>query len=279
MATTGLEILRKIATVVFSFGCLAAVSTRSENIDENRGIRTLVIDPGHGGRQPGTVGKRIYEKDINLAVSLRLGALIQEWYPDVRVLYTRTGDETVDIYARGEFANKNKADLFISIHANAVSEKASEEERNATSGSETYILGLHRTEENLKVAMLENSSITDEQNYESNYDGFDPSSPEAYIMFSLMQNVYMEKSLQMAELVQNELQNGPVKRNRGVHQAGFVVLWKTYAPSILIELGFVSNPQEELVMMNPDNQREIAECIFRAFRQYKEITDREAFGL
>jgi N-acetylmuramoyl-L-alanine amidase len=234
------------------------------------GVRTVVIDPGHGGKDPGALGKRVYEKDINLAVALGFGKLVEEWFPDVRILYTRTTDVFVDLIERSNVANSNNADLFISIHANAVE---NEKDRNKTSGNETYIMGLHKSEDNLRVAMFENSSIKLEDNYESKYDGFDPSDPESYIMFSLMQDEFMERSLKMAELIQEEFQNGPVTKDRGVKQDGFLVLWKTAAPSVLIELGFISHPEEELTLMNRDNQQRMSECIFRAFKRYREYME------
>ncbi|MDR1581892.1 MAG: N-acetylmuramoyl-L-alanine amidase [Prevotellaceae bacterium] len=232
------------------------------------GLRTIVIDPGHGGKDPGALGKKVYEKTINLAVALHLGKLIEEWFPDVKVLYTRTQDVFVELIERSNLANSNNADLFISIHANAI-----ENEKDKTSGNETYIMGVHKSEDNLRIAIFENSSIKFEDNYETTYDGFDPSDPESYIMFSLMQDEYLEQSLKMAELIQEEFQNGPVTKDRGVKQDGFLVLWKTAAPSVLIELGFISHPEEELTMMDEDNQRKMAECIFKAFKRYKEYME------
>jgi N-acetylmuramoyl-L-alanine amidase len=232
------------------------------------GVRTVVIDPGHGGKDPGALGKFVYEKEINLAIALQLGKLIEEWFPDINLLYTRTEDVSVDLIERGNLANNNNADLFISIHANSA-----ENERDKTLGNETFIMGVHKSEDNLKVAMFENSSIKFEDNYEAKYDGFDPSNPDSYIMFSLRQDEYLEQSLRMAEFIQEEFQNGPITKDRGVKQAGFHVLWKTAAPSILTEVGFLSHPEEELVLMNKDNQQKIAECIFRAFKRYKEYME------
>ncbi|MDR0725922.1 MAG: N-acetylmuramoyl-L-alanine amidase [Prevotellaceae bacterium] len=234
------------------------------------GVRTVVIDAGHGGKDPGALGKNVYEKTINLSVALKLGTLIEEWFPDVKVLYTRTEDVFVDLIERSNIANRNNADLFISIHANAVE---NEKEKTKTTGSETYIMGLHKSEDNLRIAMFENSSIKFEDNYETKYDGFDPSNPDSYILFSLMQDEYLERSLKMAELIQEEFQNGPVTKDRGVKQDGFLVLWKTAAPSVLIELGFISHPEEELIMTDKDNQQKMAECILKAFKRYKEYME------
>jgi N-acetylmuramoyl-L-alanine amidase len=232
------------------------------------GIRTIVIDAGHGGKDPGALGKNIYEKTINLSVALRFGKLVEEWFPDVKVLYTRTEDVFVALDERSNFANSNNADLFISIHTNAV-----DTEKDKTTGSVTYIMGLHKSEENLQIAMFENSSIKFEDNYETKYDGFDPSNPDSYIMFSLMQDEYLEQSLKMAELIQDEFQSGPVNKDRGVKQAGFVVLYKTAAPSVLVELGFISHPEEELVLTDEDNQQKMAECLLKAFKRYKEYME------
>jgi N-acetylmuramoyl-L-alanine amidase len=237
---------------------------------EFTGVRTVVIDAGHGGKDPGALGRYMYEKTINLAVALNLGRLIEDWLPDVKVLYTRTDDVFVELFERSNFANSNNADLFISIHANAVE---NEKDRNKTSGNETYIMGVHKSEDNLRVAMFENSSIKLEDNYETKYDGFDPSNPDSYILFSLMQDEYLEQSLKMAELIQEEFQNGPITKDRGVKQDGFLVLWKTAAPSVLIELGFVSHPEEELAMMDAGNQQKMAECIFKAFKRYKKYME------
>jgi N-acetylmuramoyl-L-alanine amidase len=244
--------------------------SQDDNKTEFVGVRTVVIDAGHGGKDPGALGKIVYEKTINLAVALNLGKLIEEWFPDVRVLYTRTEDVFVELFERSNFANNNNADLFISIHANSIE---NEKDRSKTSGNETYIMGVHKSEDNLRVAMFENSSIRFEDNYETKYDGFDPSNPDSYILFSLMQDEYMEQSLKMAELIQEEFQNGPVTKDRGVKQDGFLVLWKTAAPSVLIELGFISHPEEELTMMDADNQQQMAECIFKAFKRYKEYME------
>jgi N-acetylmuramoyl-L-alanine amidase len=236
------------------------------------GVRTVVIDPGHGGKDPGALGKHVQEKQINLSVALKFGKLIEEWFPNVKVLYTRTRDVSVALFERSNIANNNNADLFISIHANAV-----ENDKENTLGNETYIMGVHKSEGN-RIAMFENSSIEFEDNYEDKYDGFDPSNPESYIMFSLIQDEYLERSLKMAELIQEEFQNGPITKDRGVKQDGFLVLWKTASPSVLIELGFLSHPEEELELIDEDNQQKMAECIFKAFKRYKEYMESYVAG-
>ncbi|MDR1340714.1 MAG: N-acetylmuramoyl-L-alanine amidase [Prevotellaceae bacterium] len=254
---------------------IVPLNLNSQNTNEMAfaGVRTLVIDAGHGGRDPGALGKYVYEKTINLAIALKLGKLIEEWFPDVNVLYTRKEDVSVDLNERSNLANSNNADLFISIHANST-ENANA--RNSTMGNETYIMGVHKSEDNLEIAMFENSSIKFEDNYEDKYEGFDPTNPESYILFSLMQNEYLEQSLKIAEFIQEEFQNGPVTRDRGVKQMGLIVLYKTVAPSVLTEVGFLSNPEEELVLMDEGNQQKIAECIFKAFKRYKEYMENYA---
>ena len=236
------------------------------------GLHTVVIDAGHGGTDPGAPGRMSYEKTIVLSVALRLGVMIETWYPDVRVIYTRNRDFFVPLAERSEIANQAKADLFISIHANGTDDRG-------TTGCETFIMGLHKTQENLEIAMRENSVISLEAD-QSAYEGFDPSSPESYIVFQLMQNAFLEQSFKMADYIQDEFsKDSPVRVNRGVKQAGFVVLYRTAAPSVLVELGFMSNIVEEKTLMDPDNQQLMAECIFRAFKRYKAGVDAQAISL
>ena len=191
---------------------------------------TVVIDAGHGGKDPGARGSSINEKAINLAVALKLGSLISEKHNDVKVIYTRKTDVFIELDERANIANRNKADLFISIHTNAV------KRGSAVSGTETYTLGLARTDENLEVAMRENSAILLEDNYLQKYEGFDPTSSESYIIFEFMQNKHMEQSISLASEVQKCFTSAK-RNNRGVRQAGFLVLRKTSMPSILVELG------------------------------------------
>jgi N-acetylmuramoyl-L-alanine amidase len=177
----------------------------------------VVIDPGHGGRAPGAVGARAKEKNINLAVALKTGKYISDNLKDVKVIYTRDDDTNPDLAERADVANKNKADLFISIHSNALSDKR-------LYGAETYVLGQTMDEANLQGAMKENSVITFEKDYETKYEGFDPSSVESYIIFSLMQNTYLRQSTEFATLIQNQFRERVGRKDRGVRQAGFVVL-------------------------------------------------------
>ncbi len=228
-------------------------------------ITTIVIDAGHGGRDPGAVGKHAKEKDITLKTALKVGHYIKTNLPDVKVIYTRTKDVFVELKKRGEIANKNNADLFISIHCNANNSRS-------LYGAETYVLGSdeNRINRNMKVAMLENAAILLEENAEDTYNGFDPGSPESYIIFSLKQNDYkQQQSLLLAQKIQSQFKNRAGRRDRGVHQAGFLVLAGTYMPSVLVELGYLSNPVEEKYLMSEKGQVYLASAIYRAVKEYK----------
>ncbi|MFZ2287071.1 MAG: N-acetylmuramoyl-L-alanine amidase [Bacteroidales bacterium] len=226
----------------------------------------VVIDAGHGGKDPGAVGAFSKEKNINLAVALKTGRYISENLKDVKVVYTRDDDSFPGLAERAEVANKHKADLFISIHSNAMTDKR-------FSGAETYVLGQTMDEANLQVAMKENSVITIEKDYETKYEGFDPNSVESYIIFSLMQNTYLKQSTEFATMVQNQFRDRVGRKDRGVRQAGFVVLWRTTMPSVLIELGFISNAEEEKYLNSAQGQDYLASAIFRAFRDYRQTID------
>ncbi|MHC1778989.1 MAG: N-acetylmuramoyl-L-alanine amidase [Bacteroidales bacterium] len=228
-------------------------------------IRRVVIDPGHGGGDPGAISpdRKIKEKNITLSVSLKLGELIKKRYPQIEVIYTRKTDVFIPLDKRTEIANRNKADLFISIHVNSV-------EARSASGSETFVMGVDKTSSNLQVTMLENSVVLMEgDDYATRYEGFDPKNPESYIIFSLLQNAHLEQSLEMASLIQKHFSNGPVKVNRGIKQAPLLVLWKTSMPSVLVELGFISNPLDMKALINPANHDKFASLIFNAFIEYK----------
>lgn len=227
-------------------------------------ITTVVIDPGHGGRDSGALGAISKEKDINLTVALLVGGYITQNCPDVHVIYTRETDVFVTLNERAAIANRANADVFISIHCNST------DSRSATAvGAETYVLGEHRNAANLEVARTENASILYEENAEEQYNNFDLNSPEAYIALSLFQNEYLNQSLQLAANVQDQFTRRVGRRDRGVQQAGFLVLWKTAMPSILIELGFISNASEERFLASEDGQVYMASAIFRAFRDFK----------
>jgi len=228
-------------------------------------VKTVVINAGHGGNDPGCRGTRFFEKDVALAIAKKLGDKITEGVPGVKVVYTRTGDVFVPLNEIAAHANKNDADLFICIHCNAAVNKE-------VYGSETYVMGLHKTKGNLEVAKRENASILYEEDYEKKYEGFDPSSDEANIIFSMYQNVYLEKSLSFAAKVQQAFRKLS-RTDKGVKQAGFLVLWKTKMPSVLIETGFLTNPEEEKYLGSVEGQEDIANGIYEAFKHYKSETE------
>ncbi|MEX0812875.1 MAG: N-acetylmuramoyl-L-alanine amidase [Chitinophagales bacterium] len=226
-------------------------------------IDKIVIDAGHGGKDPGALGGHSREKDITLAVSLKLGEYIKEYLPDVEVLYTRDKDVFVPLVERGNFANKHKADFFISVHINSFP-------KPTVKGSEVYVLGLHKTEENLNVAKRENAVILMEEDYEENYGGFDPNKPESHILLSMFQNAYMEQSIKYAQMLEAEFKTRAKRPTRGVKQAGFVVLNQTTMPSVLVELGFLTNQEEERYLLSENGQSYMASAMYRSFRDYKE---------
>jgi len=238
---------------------------------ESYGIKKIVIDPGHGGRDPGTVGSKSYEKNIALSVSLKFGELISKNLQDVDIIYTRNDDRSVPLDERSKIANSSGADLLISIHCNSSPSKSAY-------GTETYVLGLHKSADNLDVAMRENAVITYEEDYGSKYEGYDPKSTESFIIFTLMQNSFIEQSLSYANEVQTEFREHAKRYDRGVKQAGFLVLWKASMPSVLIEIGYLSHPREEAYLMSEAGQNNIASAIFRAFNTYKKhIDNRSSF--
>ena len=255
-------LINRVLFVVTLLGIALLVNSfYSGKTTKRPGIRKVVIDAGHGGHDPGTLGKKSKEKDVTLAISLKLGRLIKEKYPSVEVIFTRQTDVFVELYRRSQIANESKADLFISIHCNGTKGPTAK-------GVETWVMGLHKSKENLEVAKKENATILLEDNY-SNYDGFDPNSPEATIIFSLFQNVFLDQSLAMATLVQNQFRNGLGLLDRGVKQAGFWVLYKTTMPGILIETGFLSNPDDEAYLLSEKGQDQLTQAIFNAFGEYK----------
>ena len=226
---------------------------------------TVVIDPGHGGRDVGAVGRISREKDINLKVALALGDLIKKNYPGIRVVYTRSKDTFVELGRRAAIANKAKADLFISIHTNST---AAGRKGTTAQGAETYTLGMHRVADNLAVAQRENSVITLEANYEQTYEGFNPNSSESYIIFEFMQDQYMASSVDFARLIQKQFATTAKRVNKGVHQAGFLVLREVSMPSVLVELGFINNRTEEKYLASDWGQKQLAKSIYNAFQTY-----------
>ncbi|MBC3785339.1 N-acetylmuramoyl-L-alanine amidase [Spirosoma sp. LMG 31448] len=227
-------------------------------------LRTVVLDAGHGGKDPGTHGRYAKEKTINLDLILQLGRKIKANHPNIRVIYTRSSDHFVDLYERGAIANRSRADLFISIHCNASPSSS------RVYGTETYTLGLHRTQSNLDVARRENAVILQEKNYQQTYKGFNPNSPLATIMLANYQHAFMTSSINFAEKIERSFRHNADRKSNGVKQAGFIVLWKTTMPSILIESGYLTNPAEELFLKSKEGQEQIASAIYKAFSQYKE---------
>lgn len=239
-----------------------------KGIADNDGkVNKVVIDAGHGGKDGGAPGFKIPEKVVTLAIALKTGEYIKNNYPDVEVIYTRSKDEFVELYKRAEIANRHHADLFISIHCNS-------NKSRIPFGTETFVMGLHKSQANLEVAKLENAAMLLEDDYAVRYEGYDPNSPESHIIFSLYQNVYREKSLSFASLIQEQFTEKTKLFNRGVKEAGFLVLYKTAMPCVLVEAGFLSNPEEEKFLTSEKGQNLIASSIFRAFRQYKHSVER-----
>lgn len=226
------------------------------------GIKTVVIDAGHGGKDGGCVGAIANEKNIALAISLKLGKYIKENFKDVNVVYTRETDVFLELTERARIANKADADLFICIHVNSGA-------ASSAIGTETYVMGLHKTESNLKVAQRENASILLEDDYKSKYENFDPNSPESYIVLTMTQSAHLDQSLMFASKVQKEFTERVGRYNRGVKQAGFLVLHQTAMPSVLIETGFITNKEEEKFLASDIGQDYMASAIYRAFKEYK----------
>ena len=228
---------------------------------------TLVIDAGHGGRDVGAIGAISREKDINLNVALAFGRYVEQNMPDVNVIYTRKNDVFIPLHQRADIANKAKADLFISVHTNAVASG------RYVKGFQVYTLGMHRAKDNLDVAMRENGVISMEKGYQQTYQGFDPKSSESYIMFEFMQNSNMERSVELARMIQNSVCSSAGRVDKGVHQAGFLVLRESYMPSCLIELGFITAADEEEFLNSPAGIDAMAKGIYNAFVQYKNKYD------
>jgi N-acetylmuramoyl-L-alanine amidase len=225
-------------------------------------VNTVVLDAGHGGHDTGALGKNSREKDITLAIVLKLRDYIHENMKDVKVILTRDDDTFVELYRRARIANENKADLFISVHCNSTKSASAY-------GVETFVMGLHKSEANLAVAKAENAAILLEDDYVEKYDGFDPNSPEGNIFFSMMQNAFLDRSLEFAGKVQHQLVDNLHMLNRGVKQAGFLVLFKTAMPGVLIETGFISNAKDEKFLLSEKGKDQMAQAIFKALRDYR----------
>jgi len=253
-----------MALFVLTTTALLLTSFMPEEGEVNK-IKTVVLDAGHGGKDPGNLGTGRYsttEKQIALDVTLQVGEYIKKAFPDIKVIYTRDKDEFIGLKERTKIANEAKADLFISIHCNS-------NERSSAKGADTFVMGLHKTEANLRTAQKENAAMLLEQDHELVYDGFDPRSPESMIALSLRQSIHMEQSLDIASLVQTQFRERVHRTDRGVKQAGFWVISFTTMPSILIELGFLTNPQEEDFLQSDEGRSYMASAVYRAFKEYK----------
>ena len=248
------------AILFFLFIAVQTISSSATVIENKKGW-VIVIDAGHGGKDPGALGSISREKDITLAIALKTGKYIEQNIKNVTVIYTRKDDSTVDLRDRPKIANKAKADLFISIHANWAKSKS-------IHGTETYVMGDSKDQQNLEVAMKENEVIYLEKDYSTKYEGFDPKSPESYIMFSLTQDIFHKQSTGLASKIQNQYNDKINRTDRGVKQAGFWVLFMTTMPSILTETGFITNPGEEKFLNSKEGQDYLASSIFRACREY-----------
>ncbi len=248
---------------VFNIIIIILLSPLMVFAQEGSYVDKVVIDAGHGGKDPGALGRRSKEKDIALSIALKTGKYIEENLPGVEVIYTRKTDKFVELHKRAEIANKNEADLFISIHCNA-------NQSSQPYGTETYVMGLHKSKENLEVAKKENAAILLEDNYREEYDGFDPNSDEGYISLSILQNAHLDQSIEIAGMVQDQFRERVGLKDRSVRQAGFLLLYRTTMPGILVETGFLSNINDESYLLSKKGQTYIASAIFRAFRDYKQ---------
>ncbi|HEX2396319.1 MAG TPA: N-acetylmuramoyl-L-alanine amidase [Bacteroidales bacterium] len=245
---------------------LSTVIVMAQPAESGYRLKTVVIDAGHGGKDPGSLGKKTTESKVVLGIALKLGKYIEQNLKEVKVIYTRKTDEFVELHKRAEIANTNKADLFISIHANG-------NDNHQVTGTETLVLGTIRAGENFEVAKKENSVILLEDNYQEKYEGFDPSSPESYQSFSLVQDLYLKKSVNFAALVQEQFRDRAQRKDRSVKQQSLLVLARTAMPGVLIETGFITNPDEEKYLMSEQGQDYLASAIYRAFRDYKDVVE------
>ena len=263
IATLAVSIVAAFAVIALSPQASAQANASDEFV--------VILDAGHGGNDAGAIGAKGKEKNINLGVVLKLGKLIEKNMPDVKVKYTRSKDVFVGLKERTEFAHKNNGDLFISVHANSISKK--NKKRKTIKGASTYVLGTAKNKQNLEIAKTENSVMMLEDDYSTKYEGFDPNSPESYIIFETMQNAFLDKSVSFAALVQNQMVDVAHRADRGVRQNGFYVLAYTGMPSVLVELDFICNPTEESYMLSEKGQNEMAQAIYNAFVTYKASYD------
>lgn len=261
------QILKRMRVyILISFLCFFSILTSFGQKDsaqsQNFNVNTIVIDAGHGGHDPGCLGSSSQEKHICLSVALKLGKLIKAYFPSVNVIYTRDKDVFVKLHERANIANKNKADLFISIHANSAQNKSAY-------GTETYVMGTKYTDRNLELSKRENSVILMEKDYEKNYDGYNPNSPLSNILMGLYQQEYLQSSINFATKVEHQFKTRNNRHSRGVRQRVLLVMYRTTMPSVLIELGFLTNKSEEVLLKDKIGQSETAAAVFRAFVEYK----------
>lgn len=264
-------IKRNIVGFLVVIGCFLSNEIQAQNKSDFFGVKTVCIDAGHGGHDPGCHGASAKEKHVALAMALALGKHIEDNFPDVKVVYTRKTDVYLKLWERAAIANKAKADLFICIHANANDNKAA-------FGTETYVMGLHKSESNLNVAKRENSSILLEEDYKTRYSDFDPNSPESYIVLTMRQDAFIDQSLNFAAKIQKQFKERVGRKDRGVKQAGFLVLHQTNMPSVLIETGFLTNKEEEKFLASAQGQDYLSSAIYRAFKEYKKEIEGKAKG-
>jgi N-acetylmuramoyl-L-alanine amidase len=231
-------------------------------------VKKIMVDAGHGGKDPGALGKFSKEKDVALKIALELGKIIQDSMNDVTILYTRKTDEFIPIYQRAEEANKQNVDIFLSIHCNA-----SMQAKSIASGLEVFAMGLEGSEKNLAVTKRENAAILMEDDRNEHYQGFNPESPESHILFSLYQNAYRVHSLKLAECIEKSLMAHTGRKSRGVKQAPFVVLWQAACPSVLVEVGFITNLEEEKFLNKKEGQIQIAQAIFEGVKDYSAVLE------
>ncbi|MBP6386099.1 MAG: N-acetylmuramoyl-L-alanine amidase [Pseudarcicella sp.] len=257
----------KLLCFIIFLGFLSSFSSISNDTKllkkNSQKINVICLDAGHGGKDPGCHGKNSHESKIALKLVLAFGQLIESNYPEIKVIYTRKKDVFVDLHERSAIANRKNADLFISVHCNS-------HPSSKFQGSETFTMGLHKTNSNLDVAKRENSVILQETDYQKNYKGFDPKSPMGHITLSNFQNIYMANSIKLAQKIERQFKKQTARTSYGVKQAGFLVLWETSMPSVLVESGFLTNRTDENYLSSEKGQNEIAESLFKAFKQYKE---------
>ena len=260
--------LKRITTSILLFVVMGLTTAVCAQNSDGISVKTVVIDAGHGGHDPGAVYGSVKEKDINLEIALGLGRRIKAGFPDVKVIYTRSKDVFVPLVERSSIANRNKADLFISIHVNSAGKA------NSAYGTETFIMGTDKSNSNMELCRRENSVITLEADYSTTYAGFNPDDVDSYIFFNLMQSAQFDQSIYLASMVEEKFStSGPIQHTRGIKQAPLLVLWQTTMPSVLVEVGFISNLNDRKILTSASSRDRIAECVYNAFVDYKKHYD------